>query len=50
MQGVQQGRRVAEVGQFSWRAQEQFCPFTIRSQGTADSRCFYGARQPEPLK
>jgi hypothetical protein len=48
-QGVKQGRRVVQVAPFSWRAQEQLCPFTIRSKGTADARCFEGVRQPEPL-
>jgi len=48
-QVVQQGWRVAEVGQISWRAQEKLYPFTIRSQGTADARCFEEVRQPEPL-
>ena len=48
-QGIQQGWRVVEIGQFSRRAQEQLCPFTICSQGTADARYFEGVRQPEPV-
>ena len=48
-QGIQQGWRVIEIGQFSWRAQEKLCPFTICSQGTADARWLEGVRQPELL-
>jgi hypothetical protein len=48
-QGVKQDWRVVEVGPFSWHAQEQICPFTIRNNGTTDARYFAGVRQPDPL-